>query len=897
MSICRFLQARVDLNPESMAIEDALTKLTYQQLNIRVNQLANYLRKQGVKPNVLVGVYTERSVETAIAILGVLQAGGAYVPLDPAYPPDRLTSILAETNLRLVLTQQHLAVDLETAGIDLFLLDTDWDRVAAESESLATTAATPADLAYIMYTSGSTGKPQGVQITIEQVAEYLQALNEVVKIRPDDVYLLSASFSFSSSIRQLLLPLSQGAKVIITSKEHTTNLGSLLELIQTKNITIVDTVASVWNYILVSLSELDRSEQHTLMNTQIRLLMFSGGLLTFQLLERVRSQFRQTPQIVNIYGQTETIGVCAYQVPDDSNQLTGYVPVGYSYPHHQVYVLTDRLERVSGGSIGQLCVAVSNSVRGYLNNSQLTDRKFIANPFSANPRSRLYKTGDLARYLPDGNLEIVGRQDFQVKIRGMRVEIEEIETVLMQHPAVRQAAVIGKSRLSSNKDAFSSSPRQIKRAKSLPSKQPEEQIIAYIVPHRSLAIDVSELREFLKTKLTDYAIPSVFEILEVLPLTPNQKIDRQRLPAPSRDVTVIPPRDELELQLVQIWEQALEIQPIGIRDNFFDLGGHSLIALQVFAKIEQKWQKRLSWGILFASSTIAEIAEIIRQERVATTWSPLVLLKAGKSQPPLFCIHALGGTLFSYYDLVRRCGEDRPIYGLQSLGIDGEQQPLDRVEDMADYFIQAIQAIQPQGPYLLVGYSFGGIVAFEMARQLTELGERVDFLGIIDIRSPTVAQDRMSLKKWSIFHLKRLKSLNFTEQIAYFIDKILFRISIKTKGDAAGYKEVMTRKLSTFEMFKPELLNVLEANLQAIKHYLPQVYSGTATLFWCEYQSLYIDRYPDLGWGQLVTGGVESIDIPGEHLSLLAEPHVRVLAEKLQLCLDRIEDANGITLN
>jgi amino acid adenylation domain-containing protein len=867
MSIRQFLSTQ---NPHAVAIQDGAGRLTYEQLNSKVNRLANYLRQQGIRPEVLVGIYLERSIDTAIAILAVLKAGGAYVPLDPAYPQDRLNTILQDTNLKLILTQVSLATNLAELGINLFLIDAQWNELATQSEELAPAQTTAESLAYIMYTSGSTGKPQGVQITIGQIDSYLQAVNEVMKIQPDDVYLLSASFSFSSSIRQLLLPLSQGAKVVITSKDNTTNLFSLVELIQREKITVFDTVASVWNYVLISLAELEPAKSRQLMDSQIRLLIFSGGLLTSQLLERVRSQFPQPPQVINIYGQTETIGVCAYPIPNDFSKTEGYAPVGRAYPHNQLYVLNDELENVAAGITGELCVSVPSFVRGYLHNSQLNDRKFIPNPFANDRQDRLYKTGDLARYLPDGNLEIVGRQDFQVKVRGMRVEIEEIETVLMQHPDIQQAAVVGKNRSTSNADMSAD----------------EQIIVAYIVPNRA-EINIDDLRSFLKTKLTDYAIPSAFEILTALPLTPNNKLDRKRLPEPSRDrATVVSPRDALELQLTQIWEKALGVQPIGITDNFFDLGGHSLIALQLFAQIEQVWNKRLSWGILFASSTIAEIADIIRQEEVETDWSPLVLLRSGKNKPPLFCLHALGGTLFGYYDLVRNLGEDRPIYGLQSQGIDGKQPPLESVEAMASYFIKSIQTVQTHGPYFLLGYSFGGLVAFEIARQLAELDERVEFLGLVDIRSPIVPKDTMSVKKWLKFHVSELRKLQFKDRIKYFTDKVTHRVELKTKGYAEGYKNMMIKKLSTFEMFKPELLNVLESNLQATKIYSPQVYQGRATLFWCEYQSLYIEKYPDLGWGNLIGEGVDTVFIPGEHLSLLEEPHVRVFAQKLKSTLD-----------
>jgi amino acid adenylation domain-containing protein len=861
MPIRQLLQPQLNQNPQAIAIKDAVRELTYQQLNSKVDRLANYLRKQGVEPEVLVGIYAERSIDLAIAILAVLQAGGAYVPIDPAYPTARLTSILAETKIQLLLTQSHLVADIPSTGINLFLLDTQSAEISRASAELTAVQTTPDNLAYIMYTSGSTGKPQGVQITIAQIESYLQAVNEVVKIQPDDIYLHSASFSFSSSIRQLLLPLAQGATVVIASTENTKNLLSLLELIETENITIFDTVASVWNYLLINLAEMALEDRERLINSQIRLLIFSGGLLTSQLLNRVRSEFSQPPQIVNIYGQTETIGVCAYLVPDRFSAAEGYAPVGSPYPHHQLYLLDEQLQPVSASAIGELYVSGASLARGYLNNPQLNDRKFIPNPFTTDKQpSRLYKTGDLGRYLPDGNLEIVGRQDFQVKIRGMRVEIEAIETVLMEYPDIQQVAVVGKE-----------------------DRSGEQIIVAYLVCNRA-QINISHVRAFLKTKLTDYMMPSAFEILDALPLTPNNKLDRQRLPAPSREnFTCVPPRDELERQLTQIWEKVLGVQPIGIRDNFFELGGHSLVALHLFAEIDRIWNKRLLLATLFESPTIAELANVIRQEKYETNWSPLVSIEPGENRPPLFCLHPIGGNLFVYYDLAKKLAEDRPIYGLQARGIDGKYQPLDRIEDMASYFIQAIETIQPNGPYLLLGYSFGGIIAFEMARQLTDRGQQVAFLGLLDIRCPTLEKVNLSFDRWLNLHFNQLQKLALTDKIKYCFNRIFFNKETKK----IAYRDEVVSTLSNIEIFSPELLNVLDCNLRARKNYKPQIYAGQATLFWSEYQSLYIDLYPELGWGNLVAGGIEIQYLPGDHNALMQEPYVRVLAEKLKLCIDR----------
>jgi amino acid adenylation domain-containing protein len=856
----QFLSIQSSQNPVAIAVKDATRELTYGQLNAQVNQLANYLSKQGVQPESLVGIYADRSIDLVIAILAVLQAGGAYVPLDPAYPPARLASIIADTQLQLVLTQSHLVSDLKHPGLDLFLIDTEWDKVANESAELVAATTTPANLAYIMYTSGSTGKPQGVQITVGQVECYLQAVNQVLNIRADDIYLHSASFSFSSSIRQLLLPLAQGAKVVITSKENTTNLFSLIELIQTEQITVFDTVASVWNYILIGLAEMEQEQKSRLMDSRIRLLTFSGGLLTAQLLERVRSQFQQPPQIVNIYGQTETIGVCAYQIPaksishstHDTNGTNGYAPVGTAYSHNQLYVLDDRLQPVATAQTGELYVSGASLARGYLNNPQLNDLKFIPNPFSQERQSAwLYKTGDLARYLPDGNLEILGRQDFQVKIRGMRVEIEEIETVLAQHPDVQQAAVVGKE-----------------------NSAGETIIVGYIVPNHP-QIDLNDVRSFLKTKLTDYMMPSAIEILDALPLTPNNKLDRNRLPAPNREnLTVVSPTDDLERQLVQIWQKVLNINNIGIDDNFFDLGGHSLVALQLFAKIERIWHKKLLLAVLLESPTIAGLAQIIRTG-VSPNWSPVVSLKPGENRSPLFCVHPLGGNLFDYHTLSKVLDIHRPIYGLQPRGIDGKQQPLERIEDMASYFIQSIKTIQSQGPYFLTGYSFGGIVAFDIARQLTEQGEKIAFLGLVDIRCPVIAELATPFREWIKIQLDRMQKMTLKQQFNYIYEKL-------SNPKSQVYRDEVVATLSDLDIFTPELVKVLDCNVQAAKEYQPQIFAGKATLFWSEHQNWYIKKHPTLGWGDLVADGLDIQQIPGDHVTLMQEPHVRVLAEKLK---------------
>jgi amino acid adenylation domain-containing protein len=857
MSIDRFLQTQVNENPAAIAIKYITQELTYQQLDNKVNQLANYLKKQGVKPEVLVGIYLERSLDIVIAILGVLKAGGAYVPIDPGFPQDRLDTIVAETKIQLIITQSQLLPKIDKKNICLLSIDTQWSEIETESKELASTAATPENLAYIMYTSGSTGKPQGVQVTRAQIDCYLDAIGDVIQIAANDVYLHSASFAFSSSIRQLFLPLSQGATVAIVSKKILTNPIDLLKFIQTEKVTIFDTVASVWNYVLMSLDSIDSQRRSQLIQSQLRLLIFSGGLLTAQLLKNIRSEFKQPLDIVNVYGQTETIGVSAYPVPIEVDREQRYIPVGVAYPHNKLYILDDRFQPVAATETGELYVAGMNLARGYFNNPQLTDRKFIPNPFSTD-RERLYKTGDLARYRSDGNLEIVGRQDFQVKIRGMRVEIEEIETVITEYPDVHQAAVIGKE------------------------EQADEQVlIAYVVANQQF--EIAELRSFLKAKLPDYMMPSAFVILDALPLTPTNKVDRKKLPLPDRNnFTVVAASDTLELQLIKIWEKILGVKPIGIKDNFFELGGHSLIALLLITEIEKVWGKHLFLSSILQSPTIAELAAVLRQKEYTSSWSSLVPIELGGHKAPLFCIHPVGGNVLEYYSLAGYLNQDRPIYGLQAQGIDGNQKLIDRVEEMASHFIQEIQTVQPNGPYLLIGYSFGGLLAFEMAQQLYRQGEKVNLLGLLDTRASILREVNKSFPEYLEIHLNKLRQLESLDKLKYCISKINTLFQKKM-----SYRDNIIADLSKIEMLSPEILNVLDCNIQAQEDYIPQVYPGKVIIFRSESQSLYRDLYPELGWKNLVSGGIECEDIPGDHYEMIREPNVRVLARKLNDWIDR----------
>jgi amino acid adenylation domain-containing protein len=579
---------QVKAAPDSVATIFENQQLTYQELNAKANQLAHYLQSIGVGAEVMVGLCLERSLDLIIGILGILKAGGAYVPIDPAYPQERIAFMLEDTKLQFVVTQQQLVVSLPETSTTI-CLDTDWQKIECQSSHNPISGVTAENLAYLIYTSGSTGKPKGVQMPHSSVTAYLQAIAKILPVNHQDIYLHTASFSFTASVRQLFLPLSQGAISILATREQTRTPLSLFELIQKRGVTISDGVPSVWRYGLIALESLDQQYTESLSESKLRLIVFGGELLPYQLIKKLRNLFKTPPQFFNILGQTESIGHGFYPIPDDCNLEDGYVPVGNPLKDiQQVYVLNPQLEPVKIGESGEVHIAGSTLARGYLNRTAANGEKFIINPF--NPQQRLFKTGDVARYSSNQNLEILGRIDFQVNIRGMRVELEEIEAVIKLHPSIQEAVVSAREDVSGG-----------------------QRLVAYIVVNNQ-DFNSGELRNFLSSKLPDYMIPHTLMVMEKLPVLPNGKLDRNSLPEP--DISAIqsefiPPQTPTQEIIAKIWAEVLGIEKIGIHDNFLELGGHSLLASLVISRLREALSLELSIASLFAAPTVATFSEQI----------------------------------------------------------------------------------------------------------------------------------------------------------------------------------------------------------------------------------------------------------------------------------------------
>jgi len=582
--------AQVELTPDAVAVVFADEQLTYRELDRRADRLAHYLQTLGVKPEVLVGICVERSLEMVVGLLGILKAGGAYVPLDPTYPPERLSLMLEDSQPLVLLTQAKLVAALPSEKSRIVCLDSDWQEIAKGSDCPPINTATPENLAYLIYTSGSTGKPKGVEISHGALVNFLSAMQLKFGLTEKDTLLSVTTLAFDIAALELYLPLTVGASVVLVSRETATDGIQLLERLASTQAAVMQATPATWRMLLASgWQGSDRLK-----------ILCGGEALDRELADRLLTK---GAEVWNLYGPTETtIWSAAHQV--ETQIAANIVSIGRPIANTQFYVLDTHLQPVPIGVVGELYIGGHGLARGYLNRPELTAEKFIPHPFEKSKGNCLYKTGDLVRYRADGTLEYLGRIDHQVKIRGFRIELGEIEALLNQHPAVRQTVVVAHHNELSGR------------------------LVAYIVPHSGQKLTVAELRCFLAAKLPDYMLPSAFMFLEALPLTPNGKLDRRSLPAPDwtqlqAETVFVAPRTPVEQALAEIWVQVLGVINIGIHDNFFELGGHSLLATRVVSQLRQVLDVELPLRSLFEVPTVAGLAQVVAATQANSSLAPI----------------------------------------------------------------------------------------------------------------------------------------------------------------------------------------------------------------------------------------------------------------------------------
>jgi amino acid adenylation domain-containing protein len=602
-SMHQLFEAQVARTPDAVAVVFEDQELTYRELNIRANQVAHHLQALGVGPEVLVGLYVERSLEMMVGLLGIIKAGGAYVPLDPAYPQERLTFILRDAQIAVLLTQQRLSARCSEHQTQIVCLDTDWEMIAQESGTNPINKVTPNNVVYVLYTSGSTGTPKGVAVEHYQLCNYLHGISQRLALSNPASFATVSTLAADLANTMVFGALCTGGCLHVLSQECVADPDIMADYFRHHSIDCLKIVPSHLAALQTSLPP-----EQVLPN---RLLILGGESSR---LDWVESLQRLAPgcAILNHYGPTEaTVGALTYHMEENKRApVTSTLPLGRPLANVQIYLLDPHLQPVPIGVPGELYIGGASVARGYLNRPALTAEKFMPNPFSNMPGTRLYKTGDVARYLPDGNVEFLGRLDNQVKLRGYRIELGEIETTLEYHPAIRQAVVLARE--------------------DTPDRR---HLVAYCVPHHGCIPDIRELRSFLQTKLPDYMVPSVFMVLDALPLTPNGKVDRQALPAPDQErpplseAFVAPSTLSQEL-LVGIWASVLKVESVGIHDNFFALGGHSLLAVQVMSRLRKVFQVDVPLRVLFDAPTVAGLARHVEEVRRATQSLPASPLKA-----------------------------------------------------------------------------------------------------------------------------------------------------------------------------------------------------------------------------------------------------------------------------
>jgi len=887
LSIHQLFEAQVARAPNAVAVVCAGEQLTYEELNRRSNQLAHYLRALEIGPEVLVGSCLEPSLELIVGLLGILKAGGVYVPLDPTYPKERLAFMLEDAQVGVLLTQESLVAGLPEHQARAVCLDSGWEAIAGKSTENPVSSTIAQGLAYVIYTSGSTGRPKGVLVSHGCIADHCRDVQRYYELDSSDRVLQVGSLSFDLSLEQILPTLIAGATLVMMGAEVWPPAG-FHKRASEFGLTVLNLPTGYWQELAREWADVPE----LVPNIQARLFVAGGDSMSPDVLALWQRTPVSSVRLLNAYGPTETtITATAFEIPPRRCENTTLlrVPIGRPLANRAIYILDNHDNPVPIGVPGELHIGGLGVARGYLNRPELTAEKFVPDRFSAEPGARLYKTGDLARYLPDGNIEFLGRADHQVKIRGFRIELGEIEAVLGRHPAVREAVVLA--------------------ADDPPG---EKRLAAYVVSEPQSSPSAHDLRSFLKERLPDYMVPAVFVLLDALPLTPTGKIDRCALRTPIRtrpelERTIVAPRDALEVELARLWENVLSVRPIGVTENFFELGGHSMAAVRLFALIENQLGRKLPLATVFQGGTIEHLAGILRHNANPVPHPCLVAIQPGGDKRPLFLIHPAGGHIFPYIHLAGALGRDQPCYGLQARGLEDGQDPHVRIEDMAAYYLEALQTVQSEGPYFLGGWSMGGVVAFEMAQQLLAQGQRVALLALLDARIPPLDENlaEEDLEATLLVDVVRYFGLSLGpwESLSRLPKhELLTRVLEQAKSAGLVPSDIQAFQAQRF-------LELCKADFRATRNYVLHRYAGRVTLFKASEAGPTSDLEtrndstgsgpaerppaagsspdPTFGWSQWAAGGVDVHVVPGNHANMVYQPHVEALAEKLTICLEQ----------
>jgi amino acid adenylation domain-containing protein len=844
--------------PNSIALKFNNEELTYKQLNQKANQMAAVLIENGVKPNDKVAISLDRSAELVVALLAIIKAGATYIPLDPVFPINRINYMLEDSAAVVLLTSKNYRgqyvsnakeIILEEVLLTLSAYPTTDPEVEVKGE----------DLIYILYTSGSTGQPKGVQIKHHNVVNFLYSMQKQPGLTAADKLLAVTTISFDIAGLELWLPLITGAQIVLADAATAKDGNALLGIIKKDKITVMQATPYTWRIMLEAGWDKEKIK-----------VICGGEALPMDLAQRILDK---STSLWNVYGPTETT---IWSTLKEITANEGFISIGKPIDNTAIYILDPFQNMLSPGVAGEIYIAGEGVAQGYLNQPELTAEKFVSDPFSDELKAKMYRTGDLGTFTPDGNLMYLSRIDAQVKIRGYRIETGEIEFNLAKEDTIKQAVVIARA-----------------------DNNGVDKLVAYIVLQEGTqqAEDNSELihqwRVNLKTSVPDYMVPDNFIVIDAMPMTPNGKVDKKTLAAQDietvQTVSYVAPRTDVEKMVADIWIELLGIEQVGIYDNFFELGGHSLIAVQVMARIETETGKRLPLAVLFENSTVEKLSLMLEMDGKSITWDSLVPIKPNGTKVPIYIVHGAGLNVLLFNTLAKHMDTDQPVYGLQAKGLNGVDEPLSRIEDIAAHYISSIRAQNPDGPYALAGFSFGGIIAYEMAKQLMALNKDVRMLAMFD----TYAYRTPYYDPWLAKNVKRG---------LYFGRKVWHSLTFKD-----GFTKTIAKRAQAFERGAIRLLwklkfgneqkqtgffgyanKIDEMNNIAQKHYKIQPSDIAIELFRAETRSFYLDDYIYMGWKPYALNGVNIHNVPGEHNTIFKEPNDKVFAQILQDCLDKV---------
>lgn len=868
--IHQLFEQQVERTPDGIALSFEGTSISYAELNRSANQLARLLVSRGLGPESLVAIALPRSPDLIVALLASLKAGAAYLPLDPAYPSERLGLMLEDAGASVLLTCSELRGTLPATTAQVICLDEAKQSCCDYSPDNLTAKVTAENLAYVIYTSGSTGTPKGVMISHGALAAYAPLAVGRFGLTASDRFLQFASWSFDVAVEEIFPTLIAGAQLVLC---RAIPLGDrFTELLEQERVTVCELPTAYWQEWVRGLAA-----QQQLVPEGLRLVIVGGEKNTAESVRRWRKVNESGTRLLHVYGVTEaTVTTSLYELGSGlvSAESEEVMPLGGVLPNSEVFVLDNRLEPVAEGIYGELYLGGSSLGRGYRGRADATAEKFIPHPFGRRAGERLYRTGDVVRWRA-GLLEFAGRADGQVKVRGFRVELGEIETVLKRHLTIRDAA-----------------------AMVVEKEEGDHRIVAYLV-HREHArrLESRKWRHYLKERLPAYMSPSLFIAVDSLPVTANGKIDRQALPQPDwaevdAERAYVGPNGATQLRLQLIWENIFGIRPISVTDDFFELGGHSLLAVRLISEIHKQFKRDLPLSIIFQGATIEGLASIIYSQQTDAFVSPLVGIQVGGSKRPFFCAHAVGGNLCSYLELARQLGPDQVFYGLETPVAEFGPQ-FNTLEEMAASYVNEIRSVQPEGPYLIGGWSMGGIIAFEMAHELLRQGQQVGLLAIMDVGPPDeeeLAVDEELIRNSLEFTLEsfNISPAPFADDWDYIIQQLKADERLPFVLEKAKAAKMLDPALG-FEQVR-RVYDQININFRLLNDYKPKVYPGKLIFFKGERVN-YENEVENLksAWAALSRQELTMHLLPCSHFEMVHKPHVEQLARLLQGYFEQVE--------